>query len=356
MFASLSKYLEDPFLNTLYSRVRKAGSIKSISVDLTDKCNLRCDGCYFFREGMDSFGKASEAGFDDFIAREKERGTNFVTIVGGEPALELERLRKLRDNFKVNVATNGLVKIPKEGFEGLPFGIAIWGDADADIHLRGSGKVNVFEKALRNYHNDDRAFFYYTVTPQSEPGIIDTVRKCVDNGNRVLFNFFSDPQAREESFELIHERILAVIDLYPDMIFTTSYLSHVVSTGRLFDQKWSYEVCPNFSVNDPQNETRKGNGNPYSPHFNAYNSDLRSIRKCCTSVAGDCRNCYDVWQHFAWIIANFKKHLATGEDFANWLTTTYVFYLVNRLVDYDEGIILLPEIHSRVNRSIINNC
>jgi hypothetical protein len=50
--ATLSTYLSDPFLFDLYSQIRKAGSLRSISLDLTSECNLRCTGCYYFEEGM----------------------------------------------------------------------------------------------------------------------------------------------------------------------------------------------------------------------------------------------------------------------------------------------------------------
>jgi hypothetical protein len=43
-----------------------------------------------------------------------------------------------------------------------------------------------------------------------------------------------------------------------------------------------------------------------------------------------------------------KKHLGSKQEFTNWLTSMYLFYLINRLVDYETGIHLLPEIHKRV--------
>ena len=45
---------------------------------------------------------------------------------------------------------------------------------------------------------------------------------------------------------------------------------------------------------------------------------------------------------------NLKKHLGTKQDFTNWLATMYLFYLINRIVDFREGVKLLPEIHRRV--------
>ena len=53
MTSRLRAHLADPFLRRLWDSVRAAGPLRSISVDLTHACNLRCTGCYFFEEGMD---------------------------------------------------------------------------------------------------------------------------------------------------------------------------------------------------------------------------------------------------------------------------------------------------------------
>ena len=162
----LRQYLKDPFLKSLYEEIRAAGPIRSISLDITAKCNLRCAGCYYFAEGMDQFTAGNdEEAFDRFIEGEKQRGTTFVTIVGGEPALVPHRLKKIHDNFKMNVATNGLIRIPREGLESMPIGVAIWGDHQTDSNLRGDGSQEFFTRAQDNYRDDDRAFWYYTVAP-----------------------------------------------------------------------------------------------------------------------------------------------------------------------------------------------
>jgi hypothetical protein len=43
-----------------------------------------------------------------------------------------------------------------------------------------------------------------------------------------------------------------------------------------------------------------------------------------------------------------KKHLGSKQEFTNWLTSMYLFYLINRLVDYEKGMKNLTEIHRRV--------
>ncbi len=52
----IADWLSDPFLAKLHDAIRDAGPLRSISVDITNACNLRCDGCYFFSEGMDHCG------------------------------------------------------------------------------------------------------------------------------------------------------------------------------------------------------------------------------------------------------------------------------------------------------------
>jgi len=351
--SKLKEYLRDPLLRTLYGEVRAAGPLRSVSVDLTHKCNLRCDGCYYFAEGMDRHrAPRDDSTFDAWIGREKARGTNFVTIVGGEPALVPERMRKIHANFKTNVATNGLIPIPREGMEDMPIGVAVWGDHATDARLRGGDGRDFFAQALANYHGDDRAFFYYTVAPGCAHEVEPVVEQCVANGNRVLFNYYSDVEERggilgyRQGFGAVRAEIDRMTDRYPAMIYTTRYFNEVVTTGRLFDQHWGFEVCTNLSTDHEGNFGRFANGQPYNPHFRAYNADFATTRRCCTGVSRDCASCFDTWEHFSWIMIHMRRHLGSKADFTRWLTTMYLFYLVNRIVDYERGVNLLPEIHA----------
>ncbi len=354
---SLKSYLQDPFLNRLYKEIRKAGSMKSISLDLTDECNIRCAGCYYFSEEMDNVKTPTdESQFDSFIQNELERGTNFVTIVGGEPSLRLDRLKKIYDNFKMNVSTNGIIKIPKDGFENMPIGVSVWGNHETDTKLRSNGKRDLFSIALNNYKNDSRAFWYYTVSAGNAHEIVHVVDQCVANGNRVLFNFYSDitnlgsAMDHRKGFDKVRVEIDKVIARHPGYIFLSSYLTQVISTGKLFDQSWGYDVCTTVSTNNPVNAERMENGNLYSPHFRAYNADFKTTRRCCVGIDRSCDSCFDVWNHFSWVMLNMKKHLGSKQEFTNWLTSMYLFYLINRLVDYEDGVKNLGEIHNRVEK------
>jgi MoaA/NifB/PqqE/SkfB family radical SAM enzyme len=352
MAGQLREFLEDPFLARLYSEIRRAGPIRAISVDLTHRCNLRCVGCYFFAEAMDR----REAPHDDadlqaFVVREKARGTNFVTVIGGEPSLALDRLRTFYAEFRTTVVTNGVRRIPYEGFENMTIGVSVWGDHETDARLRGRG--DIFARALRNYQGDPRADWYYTTTPGNAHEIERVVEQCVANGNRVMFNFYGDLAGlggdvdHRQGFARVRREIDRMIERYPDRIWLSSYMSAVISTGRLYEERWGYDVCGSVSVDHAGNKERLSNGRPFNPHFRAYNPDL-TTRRCCVGNERDCSTCCDVWAHASWIMLHMRRHLGSKQEFTNWLSTMYLFYLMNRLVDFDAGVQLLPEIHRRV--------
>lgn len=360
--STLSTYLSDPFLYDLYSQIRGAGAVRSISLDLTHDCNLRCSGCYYFEEGMDNVVDKNsdlDAAFKDLIKLEKERGTNFVTIVGGEPSLRLDRLKVIYDNFKMNVATNGLVKIPLKGFEQMPIGVAVWGDHQTDAELRNS-KRDLFSISLENYRNDSRAFFYYTVAPGKSSEIESVVKQCIENGNKVLFNYYSDVAHLggdldfHDGFGKVRSEVDRMIDLYPKHILTTSYFNQIITKGALYDKQWGYDVCTNLSTNFKPNEERLKNGNTFNPHFRAYNADFSSTRRCCTGVDRSCDSCFDAWEHFSWIMANMKQHMGSKHEFSRWLTSMYMFYYINRLMNSEFDAEIVEHIHQHLQEEKVS--
>ena len=353
MAGEWKEYLADPFLGRLYEIVKRAGTLRSVVLDLTHVCNIRCQGCYFFNENMDeSKAPEDETEFDAFIASQLERKTNFVTAVGGEPSLMISRLKKLYDHFYVSTATNGLRKIPVEGFENLGIGVSVWGDHETDTKLRGGGKVDVFAKGLENYKNDRRAIWYYTTTPGNAHEIEAVTEQCVANGNFVAFNYYGDLKDVggfcAGSFERVRREVDRMIDRFPSWILTSTYVNEVTTTNTLLGQHWGYDVCCTITPDNPVNRERVRNGNPFNPHFRAYNADLKTTRRCCVGIETDCAKCYNVYARFSWIMTNLERHLSTKKDFTNWLTSLYLFYLGNRIVDFEEGVSLLPELHGRL--------
>jgi MoaA/NifB/PqqE/SkfB family radical SAM enzyme len=349
-------YLKDPFLRRLHDEIEAAGPMRAITVDLTHVCQLRCEGCYFFAEQMDdSKSPKDEAEFDAFIEAERSRGTNYMTVLGGEPSLALPRLKKLSQEFMCLTVTNGIRRIPMEGFEDMSVAISVWGDHELDTELRGAGKIDVFAKGLRNYKDDPRAGWYFTASAGNANVLEDVVTECVENGNYLYFNYYEDNADlggrvdHRIGFGQVRSEIDKMIDRYPEKVLTTSYMAEVSTTNRLFGQEWGYDVCATLSSNYEKNFERLKNGNPYNPHFRAYNPDLKSVRRCCVGEDRDCSQCYNAYARHTWIMINRDLHLETRDDYTNWLTSVYMFYLAARAVDWHEGVKLLPEIHERVS-------
>jgi MoaA/NifB/PqqE/SkfB family radical SAM enzyme len=348
-------YLRDPLLRRMYDEIEAAGRLRAITVDITHVCNIRCQGCYFFVEEMDNAkSPKDEDEFEGFISAEKARGTNFITVLGGEPSLVLERLKRLHDEFVVTAVTNGIRRIPAAGFETLPIAVSVWGDHETDTAIRGGGKLDVFARALRNYKDDPRVLWYYTVSAGNANEVESVVSQCVDNGNYVYFNYYEDNAHiggrfdHALGFDRTRRAVDRMIERYPDRILTTHYLNQVATTSRLYDMEWGYDVCPTISANYEKNRDRVANGNVFNAHFRAYNPDLRSVRRCCVGEDRDCSQCYNVYARHTWIVINKRRHLETELEFTNWLTSAYVFYLTMRAVDFEAGAELLPEIHSRL--------
>jgi organic radical activating enzyme len=354
---AVDEYLQDPFLRTLSEELEAAGPIKPIVVDITHVCNIRCKGCYFFAEHMDATQAPKEEDvFDAFIVREQQRGTNYMTVVGGEPALQLARLKKLHETFHVLPYTNGMLKIPWNGFEAMPIAISLWGGHTTDTLLRGNGKIDIFARSLVNYKDDPRVVWYYTTTPGNADEIETVVEEIVANGNLIQFSFYEDHSElggafdHRQGFASVRAAIDRMIERHPEHILTTSYLNRTATTNQLFDQRWGHAVCPVVSADNAKNAQRVQNGNRYSPHMRVYLPDLTTTRRCPVGEDHDCGACYNVLARMTWIVINQHLHLGSVENFTDWLTSTYAFYTFVGKIPRAAGARHLAEIHRRGRR------
>ena len=208
-------------------------------------------------------------------------------------------------------------------------------------------------KAKANYKNDSRAFWYYTVAPGNADQIEQVVEECIENGNKVLFNYYSDLAGigGELDYRLGFDKVMSAIDRmiekYPSMIYNSSYLNKVITSGTLYSETWGYDNCTNISTNFEGNQERMKSSKPFNKHFRAYHADFTTTRRCCTGMERSCDSCFDTWEHFSWIMINMRKHLGSKEEFSHWLFTMYLFYAINRIVDTKELDSILKKIHLR---------
>ena len=120
-----------------------SSTIRSSEYHLTNACNIRCKGCWFFEYGHDKGAreKTDIADWRNFIKRERERGVNSALLIGGEPTLFEERIAEFAEHMDtLAISTNGLIK--------LPFG-APFTNATVFISLFGGGPLDDDLRAIK---------------------------------------------------------------------------------------------------------------------------------------------------------------------------------------------------------------
>lgn len=316
-------------LRKRFKEVRKeASSTRSSLYHLTNKCNLRCKGCWFFEK---EFDKSSDE-LNDLLTLEAriqdevERGVNAPLLIGGEPALFLDRISLFRKYMpKVSISTNGLKKVPYEGFEDVTIAISVFGGGPLDDELRAIGPTGkkftgLLDKAMENYKHDDRAGFVYAVTYDGMPYIEETVKKIEGNGNRLLFNYYSDYGSgdcfKPEYEQRLLDLLLELKEKYPETIASHPYYIEALILGRTSWGEFGYYGCPSVSEDYTGNAQRLEEGGPALPKFNAYAADMKTVMQCCTS--GDCDKCRDSQAVSSWLLVNAKKIMQEPDGLRIW--------------------------------------
>jgi hypothetical protein len=300
--------------------------------EVTQRCNLKCEGCYYFESGLEEITEQQSVGaWESFFATEAERQVSMAYFVGAEPALHQERLMAAAGHFAYgNVGTNGTIKIDPA----VPFRISIsmWaGDDETDRKLRGA---SAFRKAFRNYRGDRRAIVYYTLSRWNLEGARTIAGLCRDNGLPLTFNLYSptatylsklrDGLANDDQFFRVsrpddtpmmsgddlaraERTVLDLMEDFPDtVLYSKAY------------NAWSTRPSPLHEV-DAQTGIAQRCGSRITGLMNYYGSDLeRKDVKCCTPDL-DCSQCRIMSGGWSTKLQPDARDLASEDAFANWL-------------------------------------
>ena len=178
-----------------YARYKRIASlnIRSSIYDVTNRCNLRCKGCFFFSSDEDQAApeEMATSAWEAFVEREKERGVNLAILIGGEPTLYMDRIDAFYKRLPTYCATNGQIKVPRDRFPDLMVGISLWGDEEDEKQLRGK---DTFAVSSRNYDGDPYTYYLYTITPKQLGRIDRMVKKIQDVGLKVHLQLLSNDE------------------------------------------------------------------------------------------------------------------------------------------------------------------
>src|SRR5512145_1998777 len=181
--------LLDEHWHERYKKISKL-YIRSSIYDVTNRCNLRCKGCFFF--SSDEHKAAPEEmdirKWEEFVEREQARGVNLAIRIGGEPTLCLDRVEAFYKRLPTYCATNGIIKVPRDRFPDLMVGISLWGDEEDEKTLRGR---DTFSLSRKNYEGDKYTYYLYTITPKQIGKTERIIKKIADAGLKVHMQLLS---------------------------------------------------------------------------------------------------------------------------------------------------------------------
>ncbi len=118
-----------------------------VSIDITNKCNIRCKHCYFFAYDQDQELKPDE--WREKLKQLKSAGFPFwsATWVGGEPLMRPELVEEGRKYFRHNiVVTNGTHPLPH--WLGVNYHISVDGTEAYHDDIRGRGVYEKIKKTI----------------------------------------------------------------------------------------------------------------------------------------------------------------------------------------------------------------
>jgi len=321
---TVSSLLDDHW----YARYKKISklNIRSSIYDVTNRCNLRCKGCFFFSSGEHKVAQEEMdiARWEAFVDKETERGVNLAILIGGEPTLCLDRVEAFYKRLPTFCATNGIIKVPRDRFPDMMVGISLWGDEADEKLLRGK---DAFSISSKNYEGDPHAYYLYTITPKQLGKTERIIKKIRDAGLKVHMQLLSNDEGvdgfswQPAELEQIRQEMDEVLDRYPETVVSSKYYHEIITTGKMLGRPFGWMECP--SVTEPLDKREP------SPrrltHFIRWASDLKTMHRCCTSETRDCSTCKDGAAHMSWVMVNKRAHMKSTRDLQNWIEIYEMF-------------------------------
>ena len=327
-----SDIIADPKIRERWEKVRKYFFLRESTYDMTRRCNIKCDGCYYY-EGDKQFAKDNKdiKAWRNLMKKEKERGITYVVLAGAEPSLVPELCEVCYEEMPLGaIASNGLKFMPE--FVVYKIHISVWGNDETSLKVRNA--KNMLLRQIDNYKSDPRAVFVYTFTKDNIDEVDEVTKTLAEHGCKVTFNMFSAPvgyegdlRHNEESLARTRETMVELLLKYPDNILFSHYsvVAHTHKSG-LHDL---------YSCSYPRMNPSTAIGLGRS--FRQYRTDLTWDRSaaCCVPDT-DCIDCRHYAAGSAVVTARLFRHATNPETFKAWLD--YVdTYLAVWVMGYDKG-------------------
>jgi MoaA/NifB/PqqE/SkfB family radical SAM enzyme len=327
-----SDLIADPVVRDRWERVRRYFFLRESTYDMTHRCNIRCEGCYYFEGDKQHAAEILDpAAWRELMRAERERGITFVVLAGAEPSLVPELLAVCFEEMHLGViATNGIRRISES--VGYRIHISVWGNDSTSLRIRKA--KHMLPRQIENYRGDPRAVFVYTFTPHNIIEAEEVAEILARQGCRLTFNVFSAPvgytgalRHTPQSLEQTRRAMLDLLARYPENVLYCPYnaVAHTHRLGLHDLFGCSYPRC------NPSTDIGLGRS------FRQYRTDLNRNREaaCCVPDT-DCLDCRHYAAGSAIVTARLFRHACDPYRFNSWLD--YVDnYLAVWVMDYAKG-------------------
>jgi Fe-coproporphyrin III synthase len=210
------------------------------SVDVTNKCNLRCDHCYFFEQDHSSEWSL-EQWREKFESMKGEGFRSFqCTWVGGEPLLRLPLVDLGRRYFKYNtVTTNGTLPLPD--WKDVSWYISV--DGGRASHDRMRNLPGLYDTIKQNIDETEglKITIAYCITSANFMEIADSLWDWSHNPKvrNMVFSFFTPVRGLDDSLWLgwdekdrILELLIGQKKVYGNFIVNTERALKLMKSDR----------------------------------------------------------------------------------------------------------------------------
>lgn len=328
-----AEIIADPVIRERWEKVRRYFFLRESTYDMSNRCNIRCEGCYYFT-GEKQFADENRNPDDwrQLLEAEKKRGITFVVLAGAEPSLAPELCKVCHQVIPLGaVASNGLKILPPE--IDYRIHISVWGNDRTSQAIRKA--PDMLARQMDNYRHDPRAVWVYTFTPVNIDEAREVTELLAANGLKITFNMFSSPVGytgplRHTADTLARTRqvMTELLTAFPETVLFSPYniVAHTHQQG----------LHALFSCSYPRMNPSTDIGLGRS--FRQYRTNLQWDRDaaCCVPDT-DCDDCRHYAAGSAVVTARMYRHAIDPTTFSAWLD--YVdTYLAVWVRGYDKGV------------------